>query len=73
MLFHHQQRADKIAAIVAEKPRTIFEVVSLVWPTLRPHDAHLAVREIIGHMILLEREGRVAREWDGDVLVYRAA
>jgi hypothetical protein len=24
-------------------------------------------------MILLEREGRVAREWVGDVLVYRAA
>jgi glyoxylase-like metal-dependent hydrolase (beta-lactamase superfamily II) len=73
VLLHHQQRADKIAAIVAEKPRTIFEVVGSVWPTLRPRDAHLAVREIIGHMILLEGEGRVAREWDGDVLVYRAA
>jgi glyoxylase-like metal-dependent hydrolase (beta-lactamase superfamily II) len=73
VLVHHQQRADKIAAIVAEKPRTIFEVVGLVWPTLRPQDAHLAVREIIGHMILLEREGRAAREWDGDVLIYRAA
>jgi glyoxylase-like metal-dependent hydrolase (beta-lactamase superfamily II) len=73
ILFHHRQRADKIAAIVAEQPRTIFEVVTLVWPTLRPRDAHLAVREIIGHVVLLEREGRVTHDWDGDVLVYRAA
>lgn len=73
VLFHHAQRADKIAAIVAEKPRTIFEVVGIVWPKLRPQDSHLAVREIIGHMILLEREGRVVRGWDGDVLSYRVA
>jgi glyoxylase-like metal-dependent hydrolase (beta-lactamase superfamily II) len=73
VLFHHEQRADKIADIVAETPRTIFEVVGIVWPKLRPRDAHLAVREIIGHMILLERGGRVARDWVGDVLVYRAA
>jgi glyoxylase-like metal-dependent hydrolase (beta-lactamase superfamily II) len=72
VLFHHEQRADKVAGIVAEQPRNIFEVVNVVWPTLRERDAHLAVREIIGHMILLEREGRVAKDWDGDVLVYRA-
>jgi glyoxylase-like metal-dependent hydrolase (beta-lactamase superfamily II) len=72
VLFHHQQRADKIAALVVDKPREIFEVVGLVWPKLRPQDSHLAVREIIGHMILLEAEGRVARDWDGDVLIYRA-
>jgi glyoxylase-like metal-dependent hydrolase (beta-lactamase superfamily II) len=72
VLFHHEQRADKIAGIVAEEPRNIFEVVNVVWPTLKERDAHLAVREIIGHMILLEREGRVTKDWDGDVLVYRA-
>jgi glyoxylase-like metal-dependent hydrolase (beta-lactamase superfamily II) len=72
VLFHHVQRADKIAAIVAERPRTIFEVVGVVWPKLRARDSHLAVREIIGHMILLEREGRVAADWDGPVLIYRA-
>ena len=72
VLFHHEQRADKIAGIVAEQPRNIFEVVNVVWPKLGERDAHLAVREIIGHIILLEREGRVGRDWDGDVLVYRA-
>jgi glyoxylase-like metal-dependent hydrolase (beta-lactamase superfamily II) len=73
VLFHHQERAEKIAGMVAEKPCSIFEVVNLVWPTLRPRDAHLAVREIIGHIVLLEREGRVTHDWDGDVLVYRVA
>lgn len=72
VLYHHEQRADKIAGIVAEKARTIFEVVEVVWPTLKPRDAHLAVREIIGHMVLLESEGRAAHDWDGDVLIYRA-
>ena len=67
VLFHHQERAEKIAGIIAEQPRTIFEVVNLVWPTLRPRDAHLAVREIIGHIVLLEREGRVTHDWDGEV------
>jgi glyoxylase-like metal-dependent hydrolase (beta-lactamase superfamily II) len=71
VLIHHQQRAEKIATILAERPRNIFEVVNVVWPSLRPRDAHLAVREIIGHVILLEREGRVTHDWDGDVLVYR--
>jgi glyoxylase-like metal-dependent hydrolase (beta-lactamase superfamily II) len=73
VLFHHHERADKIAGILAERPRNVFEVVNLVWPGLRERDAHLAVREIIGHVVLLEREGRVAHDWDGDVLVYRAS
>jgi hypothetical protein len=73
VIHHHELRADKIAGIVAEQPRNIFEVVRVVWPALKDRDAHLAVREIIGHMILLEREGRVSKDWDGDVLVYRPA
>jgi glyoxylase-like metal-dependent hydrolase (beta-lactamase superfamily II) len=73
VIHHHELRADKIAGIVAEQPRNIFEVVRVVWPALKDRDAHLAVREIIGHMILLEREGRVSKDWDDEVLVYRAS
>jgi glyoxylase-like metal-dependent hydrolase (beta-lactamase superfamily II) len=58
ILVHHQRRVARIEAILAERPRTIFEVCELIWPSLRPQDAHLAVREIIGHIALLQEEGR---------------
>ena len=58
ILVHHQRRVARIEALLAETPRTIYEVCELIWPSLRPQDSHLAVREIIGHVALLEEEGR---------------
>ena len=56
ILVHHERRVGKIEAILAAQPRTIFEICGLIWPSLRPQDSHLAVREIIGHIALLEEE-----------------
>jgi glyoxylase-like metal-dependent hydrolase (beta-lactamase superfamily II) len=72
VLFHHDKRADLVAGMIARKPRTIFEIANEVWPWLKPRDTHLAIREIIGHVVLLEREGRAAHDWREDALVYRA-
>ena len=58
ILEHHEHRVTKIEAILAERPRTIFDICGVVWPNLRPQDSHLAVREIIGHLALLQEEGR---------------
>jgi hypothetical protein len=58
---------------VTEQPRSVFEVVHKVWDNLRSRDTHLAVREIIGHLVLLEQAGSVAHDWQGETLFYRAA
>ncbi|GAC1327962.1 MAG: MBL fold metallo-hydrolase [Candidatus Dormibacteria bacterium] len=58
ILVHHDRRVARIEEILRERPRTIFEVCMLLWPKLRAQDSHLAVREIIGHIVLLREEGR---------------
>jgi glyoxylase-like metal-dependent hydrolase (beta-lactamase superfamily II) len=58
ILVHHDHRVEKIEGILRERPRTIYEICGLVWPSLRPQDSHLAVREIIGHIVLLRDVGR---------------
>jgi glyoxylase-like metal-dependent hydrolase (beta-lactamase superfamily II) len=73
ILRHHEERSAKVLAFVTAAPSTIFSIVGLVWPELRPQAAHLAVREIIGHLVMLEQEGRVTHEVDKGVLSYGAA
>ncbi|MFY9616376.1 MAG: MBL fold metallo-hydrolase [Candidatus Dormiibacterota bacterium] len=72
VLVHHDQRADLVVEILRTRPRSIFDIAAEVWPKLRPRDAHLAIREIIGHVVLLERDGRADHDWQDDVLIYRA-
>ncbi|HEY8740058.1 MAG TPA: MBL fold metallo-hydrolase [Candidatus Dormibacteraeota bacterium] len=71
ILEHHEVRAAKVEGILAERARTIYEVCQVVWPNLRAQDAHLAVREIVGHIALLQEEkkpiGRTTRA-DGALL-----
>jgi glyoxylase-like metal-dependent hydrolase (beta-lactamase superfamily II) len=73
ILRHHDERAEKVHGLVASAPSTIFSVVGQVWPELRPQAAHLAVREIIGHLVLLEQDGRVTHDVEDGVLIYRVA
>jgi glyoxylase-like metal-dependent hydrolase (beta-lactamase superfamily II) len=58
ILKHHVARAAKVEGILAERPRTIYDVCTMVWPSLSPQDSHLAVREIIGHIALLQEVGK---------------
>ena len=77
ILAHHDRRVGRIDALLTEQPRTIYEICELIWPSLRPQDSHLAVREIIGHIALLqEREGRQlerATRADGALLWHMVA
>lgn len=56
ILEHHVAREAKVEGILAQRPRTIYEVCTVVWPSLGAQDSHLAVREIIGHIALLQEE-----------------
>jgi glyoxylase-like metal-dependent hydrolase (beta-lactamase superfamily II) len=72
ILRHHDIRAQKVHDIVRAERNTVFGIAEQVWPSLRPQDSHLAVREIIGHLVLLLQDGRVDQRWEGDVLLFSA-
>jgi glyoxylase-like metal-dependent hydrolase (beta-lactamase superfamily II) len=68
----HRRRADKMHRLVAERPRTAYEVAQALWGNIAVTQAFLTLSEVLGHMDLLLAEGRVReRERDG-VSVFEA-
>lgn len=70
----HERRADKIAGLIAEHPRTAYEVGVELWGRVALTQAYLALSEVLGHVDLLLRDGRVVEEPDdeGVVLLMKA-
>jgi glyoxylase-like metal-dependent hydrolase (beta-lactamase superfamily II) len=69
----HRRRADKIHRLIAERPRSAYELAQAMWGNIAVTQAFLTLSEVIGHTDLLERDGRVAAEEDGGVVRFRAA
>jgi glyoxylase-like metal-dependent hydrolase (beta-lactamase superfamily II) len=69
----HRRRADKIERLLAERPRTAYEVAQALWGNIAVTQAYLTLSEVLGHVDLLLNAGRV-REVKGDGLsVFEAA
>ncbi len=69
----HRRRADKIQRLVAERPRTAYEVAQALWGNIAVTQAYLTLSEVLGHVDLLLNDGRV-REINRDGLsVFEAA
>jgi glyoxylase-like metal-dependent hydrolase (beta-lactamase superfamily II) len=72
-LAFHQRRADKIHACLRQSPQTLWELTQPMFPRLkRGMDFFLAHSEILGHLDILEAEGRVQATADGPRLMWRA-
>jgi glyoxylase-like metal-dependent hydrolase (beta-lactamase superfamily II) len=69
----HRRRADKIHRLIAERPRSAYELAQAMWGNIAVTQAFLTLSEVIGHTDLLGRDGRVAAEEDGGVVRFRAA
>lgn len=69
----HRNRAGQIAAIVAESPKTPYQIAQTLFPTLRGMNLFLAVSETIGHLDILEEEGRVRCQREDSTLIYSPA
>ena len=61
----HRRRAEKIFRLIAERPRTAYEVAQALWGNIAVTQAYLTLSEVLGHVDLLLNEGRV-REVDRD-------
>jgi glyoxylase-like metal-dependent hydrolase (beta-lactamase superfamily II) len=69
----HARRADKIHRLVAERPRTAYEVAQALWGNIAVTQAFLTLSEVLGHMDLLLADGRVREHERDGVSFFEAA
>ena len=58
----HERRADKIHAVISERPRTAYEVAQTMWGNVAVTQAYLTLSEVLGHVDLLLNAGSVVEE-----------
>jgi glyoxylase-like metal-dependent hydrolase (beta-lactamase superfamily II) len=64
----HERRKEKIYGLIAERPRSGYELAQAIWGNVAVTQAFLTLSEVIGHADLLVNEGRV-REVDEEAVV----
>jgi glyoxylase-like metal-dependent hydrolase (beta-lactamase superfamily II) len=68
----HNRRKEKIYKLIAEQPRSGYELAQAIWGNVAVTQAFLTLSEVIGHTDLLVNEGRVREVDDGEVIRYEA-
>ncbi len=69
----HERRAEKIHGLIAERPKTAYEIAQEMWGNVAVTQAFLTLSEVVGHVDLLIEAGRVREVADGDVVHFEAA
>jgi glyoxylase-like metal-dependent hydrolase (beta-lactamase superfamily II) len=68
----HARRAEKLYGLIAERPRTAFELAQALWGNVAVTQAFLTLSEVVGHVDLLVNDGRVREVADGEVVRFEA-
>lgn len=72
-LAFHESRVEHIFNLVAERPRTAYELMRELFPRLTDFEIYLGLSEVIGHLDILEVQGRtVEAPVNGQVLYMKA-
>jgi glyoxylase-like metal-dependent hydrolase (beta-lactamase superfamily II) len=69
----HTRRAEKIAGLIAESPKTAHEIAQELWGNVAVTQAYLTLSEVLGHVDLLLRDGRVVEVESGGVVRFERA
>lgn len=73
-LVHHERRLEKTREGVGKGCRTVWEVALYLFPQVRNKppdvDHFLALKEALGHLLILEDAGAVKRGYEGELWVY---
>lgn len=72
LVAHHAARKEALATLLASRPRTVLEIAEAWFPGLDPTTLVLGLSEVLGHLDLLEAEGRLAVEVRDGVRYYRS-
>lgn len=70
-LAFHQQRLAQVLAALRQGARTTWQVSQVLFPGRSALDTFLAVSEVIGHLDLLEIEGRIVGDSSDGVIFWR--
>jgi glyoxylase-like metal-dependent hydrolase (beta-lactamase superfamily II) len=65
----HERRAGKLHRLIAERPRSAYELAQAMWGNVAVTQAYLTLSEVLGHVDLLLADGRVAEEHGPDGVV----
>jgi glyoxylase-like metal-dependent hydrolase (beta-lactamase superfamily II) len=68
----HARRAEKIYRLIAERPRTAYELAQELWGNVAVTQAYLTLSEVVGHTDLLVNDGRVREVDDGRLIRFEA-
>jgi glyoxylase-like metal-dependent hydrolase (beta-lactamase superfamily II) len=68
----HRRRADKVLGLIADRPRTAYELAQEMWGNVAVTQAFLTLSEVVGHVDLLVDAGLVREVPDGDVVRFEA-
>jgi glyoxylase-like metal-dependent hydrolase (beta-lactamase superfamily II) len=64
----HKRRAEKIYGLIAQRPRSAYEIAQAMWGNVAVTQAYLTLSEVLGHVDLLLASQRV-REAEDDGVV----
>lgn len=70
LLARHDKRTGHVLALLRGAPRTPYEVSRALFPTLEIKFLYLGISAAIGHLEVLEEEGRARAYLDGAVMRY---
>jgi glyoxylase-like metal-dependent hydrolase (beta-lactamase superfamily II) len=73
LLRHHQERKEKVARMLAMGQRTLRALAAEWFPGLDQFNLFLGLSEVLGHLDLLEGEGRLVTERRDGVAYYALA
>src|SRR4051794_41082825 len=68
----HRRRAEKIHGLIAERPRTAYEIAQELWGNVAVTQAFLTLSEVLGHVDLLAAEDRVREVTEGELIRFEA-
>jgi glyoxylase-like metal-dependent hydrolase (beta-lactamase superfamily II) len=69
----HARRAERMLALIRDRPRTAYEIAQELWGNVAVTQAFLALSEVLGHMDLLLADGRAREAAEDDVVRFEAA
>jgi glyoxylase-like metal-dependent hydrolase (beta-lactamase superfamily II) len=68
----HRRRADKLHRLIADRPRSAYELAQALWGNIAVTQAYLTLSEVLGHTDLLLRDGRVREVEDGETVRFES-
>ena len=68
----HRRRADKLHGLIAERPRSAYELAQALWGNIAVTQAYLTLSEVLGHTDILLNEGRLREVEESGVVHFEA-